>query len=58
MWHMHPTANRKNKVRFFDVPQHGRIAPMAEQRFEAPWLQVRILFRPQEALQVSKIGKR
>jgi hypothetical protein len=25
----------------------GRIAPMAEQRFEAPWLQVRILFRPQ-----------
>jgi hypothetical protein len=31
----------------YSLQTTGRIAPMVEQWFEAPWLQVRVLFRPQ-----------
>jgi hypothetical protein len=40
----------KEEIRYQskDLEQtNGRIAPMAEQRFEAPWLKVRIFLRPQ-----------
>lgn len=40
--------HRELGVRVSPGQQYGRIAPMVEHRFEAPAVQVRVLFRPQQ----------
>lgn len=43
---MNEFDNEEIVISQYSLQTNGRIAPMVEQRFEIPWLQVQILFRP------------
>lgn len=50
MWYMHPAANRRIKVRFFDVPPKWMNNSMVECLSEELVVQVRVLLHPQTIL--------